>query len=199
MDRTMTRLEEENMDCQRQIGALQGQLAEVEQQHAQRLIDLTTRHRSETEMETDRLRSAQLQAEKTLESRERAHRQRVKGLEEQISTLKDQLSQEMRKRQQYISRSARAGDEISHIRNILDGSLTNVSRDPNLDAMLLEHEAKKLDDSLDLHTIPTRLSPRHRSPARPHSPNRMQRNITPARSSLRRAGSPLSSRRSLRK
>ena len=50
-----------------------------------RLIDLTTRHRQETEMETERLRTAQLQAERTLEARERAHRQRVKGLEEQVS------------------------------------------------------------------------------------------------------------------
>ena len=50
-----------------------------------RLIDLTTRHRAETEMETERLRSAQLQAERLLEAREKAHRQKVKGLEEQVS------------------------------------------------------------------------------------------------------------------
>jgi len=53
-------------------------------------------------METERLRSAQDQAERTLDARERQNRQRVKGLEETISTLKDQLSQEMKKRQQYI-------------------------------------------------------------------------------------------------
>jgi len=53
-------------------------------------------------METERLRGAQAQAERSLESRERAHRQRVKGLEEQVSTLKDQLGQEMKKRQQCI-------------------------------------------------------------------------------------------------
>ena len=70
--------------------------------HDYRLIDLTTRHRAETEMETERLRANQNQAERTLESRERTHRQRVKGLEEQVSTLKDQLGQEMKKRQQYI-------------------------------------------------------------------------------------------------
>jgi rootletin len=70
---------------QRQIQQLQQQLAGAEQEHSQRLIDLTTRHRQETEMETERLRSAQLQAEKMLEARERAHRQRVKGLEETVS------------------------------------------------------------------------------------------------------------------
>jgi hypothetical protein len=50
-----------------------------------RLIDLTTRHRAETEMETERLRSAQIQAERMLETRERAHRAKVKGLEETVS------------------------------------------------------------------------------------------------------------------
>ena len=36
-------------------------------------------------METERLRSAQLAAEKMLEAREKAHRQRIKGLEETVS------------------------------------------------------------------------------------------------------------------
>ena len=49
-----------------------------------RLVDVNTRHRAETEMETERLRSAQIQAEKLLEARERAHRQKIKGLEEQV-------------------------------------------------------------------------------------------------------------------
>lgn len=35
-------------------------------------------------METERLRTAQIQAERTLEARERANRQKVKGLEEQV-------------------------------------------------------------------------------------------------------------------
>lgn len=52
-----------------------------------RLIDLTTRHRAETEMETERLRSAQMQAERLLEARELTHRQKVKGLEEQVSDI----------------------------------------------------------------------------------------------------------------
>lgn len=36
-------------------------------------------------METERLRSAQTQAERMLETRERAHRAKVKGLEETVS------------------------------------------------------------------------------------------------------------------
>ena len=47
-------------------------------------MELTARHRQETELETERLRSAQIQAEKLLDARERANKQRVRGLEEQV-------------------------------------------------------------------------------------------------------------------
>ena len=66
----------------------------------------------------------------------------------QIATLKDQLSQEMRKRQQYISRSAKTGDEIADIRSMLDQSLTRVAFDPDVDPILLEQEKKKLGELL---------------------------------------------------
>lgn len=48
------------------------------------MIEVTSRHRQESELELERLRTAQVQSERTLEARERAHRQRVKGLEEQV-------------------------------------------------------------------------------------------------------------------
>ncbi|XP_037068644.1 organic cation transporter protein-like [Pollicipes pollicipes] len=65
--------------------------------------------------------------EKTMQARERSCKQRIVGLEQQISTLKEQLSQEMRARQQYILRSTRAGQEIRQIRSSLDQSLRSVS------------------------------------------------------------------------
>ncbi len=48
------------------------------------LIDFTTRNRRETEAETERIRTSQTAAERALEAREKAHRARVKGLEEQV-------------------------------------------------------------------------------------------------------------------
>lgn len=91
----------------------------------------------------------------------------------QVATLKDQLAQEIKKRQQYIARSVRTGDEIRDIRTILDNSLCNVTRDSGLDPILLEHESRKLDESLEIHSsFPVRL-PRHRSPVRGSSPIRL--------------------------
>jgi rootletin len=52
------------------------------------MMELTVRHRQEAELESERLRSAQMQAERLLEARERANRQRVKGLEEQVRSLR---------------------------------------------------------------------------------------------------------------
>lgn len=49
------------------------------------LIDFTTRNRRETEAETERIRTSQTAAERALEAREKAHRARVKGLEEQVN------------------------------------------------------------------------------------------------------------------
>ena len=56
-----------------------------------RLIDLTARHRKESELESERLCSAQQQAERLLESRERSHRHHIKQLEEQVSSLTQPL------------------------------------------------------------------------------------------------------------
>lgn len=173
LDQSIGRLEEDNVELQRSLQQIQAQLAQAEQSHSQRLIDLTTRHRQETEMETERLRSAQIQAERMLEARERAHRQRVKGLEEQIATLKDQLTQEMHKRQQFITRGIRSAEEVKDLRNILDIR----SQDPALDPVLYEHESKKLDDT-DFRSSPKKVMPRvhHRSPTRTSgSPTRLGR------------------------
>lgn len=92
----------------------------------------------------------------------------------QVATLKDQLAQEVKKRNQYLSRSARASTDVNEIRALLDSSLANVARDPSLDAALLEAETRRLDDALDLKCAPTRLSPapRARSPVRTSSPTR---------------------------
>ncbi|XP_034438966.1 rootletin isoform X1 [Hippoglossus hippoglossus] len=86
-----------------ELQTLQAQISQVEHSHAQRLLEVTARHHQELDLETDRLRDSQFQAEHALESREKAHRQRVKCLEEQVLTLKEQLEQETRRRHAYFS------------------------------------------------------------------------------------------------
>lgn len=103
----------------------------------------------------------------------------------------------MRKRQQYISRSARTGDEIRDIRGVLDNSLTNVMRDQSLDPLLLETETRKLDDSMNFErSYPSQSAPRRRlSPGRDY---RRYGGIT-STPNVRRSMSPLSLRKKLQK
>ncbi|KAG7207976.1 hypothetical protein KM043_009556 [Ampulex compressa] len=154
-------LEQENRDLRLKIRRLENQLVEKEAEviklksiytHSHSLLD-TSRDRSG---EIERLRAAQLQAEKLLEAREQSHRQQILRLENQIQLLREQLSQEIKRRQLYVLRSSRAGREMQQLRQALGDSLRTVSQDPSLDAVLLEHEARKLDSTL---TSTTSLPP----------------------------------------
>lgn len=66
------------------VNYFQAQISQLEHSHAQRVLEVTARHHQELDLEMDRLRDSQLQAEQALECREKAHRQRVKCLEEQV-------------------------------------------------------------------------------------------------------------------
>lgn len=54
----------------------------------------------------------------------------------------------MKRRQLYVLRSSRAGREMQQIRQALGDSLRTVSQDPQLDSLLLEQEARKLDTTM---------------------------------------------------
>lgn len=101
LDTTVKGIETELGALQKRTHELEALLADQEQGHARRILELTSRHRQvrhrqyfiifisnlslkEADSEMERLRSAHAQAERTLESRERSHRQRIRGLEEQV-------------------------------------------------------------------------------------------------------------------
>ena len=114
-----------------------------------RAAELTGRHKEEIDREGERARNAQLHLERTHAARERAHKQRTRGLEEQVNTLKDQLSKEMHQKQSFLNRTSQKNDEIRGIRQKLSSSLSEVSKNADLD--ILERESQRLDDTVDLH------------------------------------------------
>lgn len=61
-------------------------MADMEQSHS--VCESLVRQRDETQQEAERLRASFRDLERTLGSRERTHRHRVKGLEEQVDTSK---------------------------------------------------------------------------------------------------------------
>lgn len=76
--------------------------------------------------------------------------------------MRDQLNQEIKRRQMYVMRSSRMGQEAQQLRQVLGDSLSRVSQDPSLDAGMLQHETRKLDTSVAPLALP---------PPRPHTPH----------------------------
>ncbi|XP_055235963.1 ciliary rootlet coiled-coil protein 2 [Gorilla gorilla gorilla] len=100
LDQSLNSLHQEVDGALRQNQQLQAQMAEMEQAHTQRLQDLTAQHQRDLATEAERLHGARPQATQALESQEWTHQQRVKVLEEQVASLKEQLDQEVQWRQQ---------------------------------------------------------------------------------------------------
>jgi rootletin len=148
-DRSLSSQEHMVYELKTNLSDLEKKLEEKEQMHQKKLNDLAIRHREEIERECERNKSAQLQLERTHGSRERAHKQRTRGLEEQVNILNDQLAKEMQQKQSFINRTTQKNEEIRDMRNRLSTSLTEVSKNAELDT--LEKEATKLNDTIDLH------------------------------------------------
>ncbi|KAL4840939.1 hypothetical protein H8958_014580 [Nasalis larvatus] len=100
LDQSLNSLHKEVDGVLRQKQQLQAQMAEMEQAHTQQLRDLAAQHQRDLATEAERLHRAQSQATQALESQEWTHQQRVKMLEEQVAGLKEQLDQEVQRRQQ---------------------------------------------------------------------------------------------------
>ncbi|XP_077573161.1 uncharacterized protein crocc2 [Stigmatopora nigra] len=92
-------IERQLVEKQDQVTALQAHVGQLERSQAQHLLEVTAHHHQELDAATQRLRDAQLQAQQVQENREKAHHTRVKCLEDQISTFKQQLDEETRWRQ----------------------------------------------------------------------------------------------------
>jgi hypothetical protein len=96
-------LEQENERYIRKIKGLESQLSELERVHGSRIQDLLSDRRRERDKENHRQREVLRQMEDGLKTREKIYKERIRGLEEQVDVLKDQLTKEMRRRQVFIA------------------------------------------------------------------------------------------------
>lgn len=134
-------IEQESRELRMKLRRLETQLAEKEAELARVKTKLVEAPKC-LPGETERYRTAQVQAERLLDAREQSHRQQVLRLENQISMLREQLAQEAKRRQMYILRSTRAGREMQQLRQTLGDSLRNIAQEP-IDKTLLECESRR--------------------------------------------------------
>jgi hypothetical protein len=102
-----------------------------------RLLELSQRHRSDLDAEINQLRSEKHEAIRQFDLLEKVYKQKFKSLEDQIARLKDQLRQEVRRRQEYFSRALRQSRDVAHLRAGLDHSFASLRNEPLLDSLLL--------------------------------------------------------------
>ena len=98
------------------VRRLETQLAEKEAELARLKTKLAESGPKCASNDAERYRQAHLQAEKLLDARENSHRQQIIRLENQISMLREQLTQEAKRRQLLLLRSSRAGREAEQLR-----------------------------------------------------------------------------------
>ena len=98
------KLSEQEVERQRRkVRTLEHQLSELERAHGSRIQEFLQERRKEKDREATRLREAATRSDEALTAKERIYKERIMGLESQIETLRDQLSQEMKRRQLLIS------------------------------------------------------------------------------------------------
>uniref|UniRef100_UPI00358EE416 rootletin n=1 Tax=Myxine glutinosa TaxID=7769 RepID=UPI00358EE416 len=135
-DRLLSACEQERSNVRQQAQRLQEQLVGMERHHAEQNKDLEAKWRREGERAAGDLHM----------SHDRAHRQRIRGLEEQLETLKEQLRLELRGKQAFVARSVKAGREAANLRRDLGRSLASLAR--RADTKAFASEARRLDASL---------------------------------------------------
>ena len=104
-------------------------MSELETAHGTRIQELLCERRKEKEKEQRRHKVALDRAGESLAAREQIYKERIRGLEEQIEMLRDQLGKELRRRQIFIEGTSGINQDISQLRANLDESLHNVSAD----------------------------------------------------------------------
>ena len=121
------KIAEQEIERQRKkVKALEEQLSSLENAHVTRIQDILNERRQEKDKEHRRHRVALERNSESLAAREQIYKARIRGLEEQVETLRDQLAKEFQRRHIFIARESGINQDISELRANLDESLRNV-------------------------------------------------------------------------
>ncbi|VDN32116.1 unnamed protein product [Dibothriocephalus latus] len=85
--KNVRQLEEENLELRRHLQRLQAQIILQDEAHMNQLEEVSKRKNAKIEAELEKKCNALMHSEKVLQAKERSHRQRIKGLEEQVGLM----------------------------------------------------------------------------------------------------------------
>lgn len=136
IEKSLNAMERENRELYKNCAQLQQQVAQLEVENGNRIIDISNRQREEQEKQMQRIRNEKLQVsffckiyskicifqiEKIVENRERMCRQKIRQLENQLQMLREQLESERRRNRDIRDRQL-AGDSAGRFGRGIGGS-----------------------------------------------------------------------------
>uniref|UniRef100_A0AC35U797 Major antigen n=1 Tax=Rhabditophanes sp. KR3021 TaxID=114890 RepID=A0AC35U797_9BILA len=105
IEKSLNAMERENRELYKNCAQLQQQIAQLEMENGNRVIEMTNKQREEQERVLMRMRNEKSQIEKIIENRERTYKGRIKQLEEQVNVFRDQLDTERKRRRELMDRN----------------------------------------------------------------------------------------------
>lgn len=97
IEKSLNAMERENRELYKNCAQLQQQVAQLEMENGNRLMEISKIQKEEQEKQIQRMRNEKAQFEKILESRERLCKEKIRQLENQIQILRESLESERRK------------------------------------------------------------------------------------------------------
>uniref|UniRef100_A0A0M3KGC7 BZIP domain-containing protein n=1 Tax=Anisakis simplex TaxID=6269 RepID=A0A0M3KGC7_ANISI len=108
-------LERENKELNRNCVNLQQQIAQLEYDSGNRLIELANKQRDERQKLVNSLKVEKTQVERAFQNRDRSYKSRVQQLESQLAMLRDQLNAERMRSRSAATTSLNYVTDVSRV------------------------------------------------------------------------------------
>ncbi|XP_069959044.1 rootletin isoform X2 [Cherax quadricarinatus] len=171
LDSNISALRIENMELRRKIDDLETVKTEMQQKHLKETLDMSSDHRRERQVDSEKIRRLTNQLEALRQEKERCEL-RLHSLEQQIAQYREQI-------REYRNRSSAVAADVRRVRMSMTDSLHSIGTHPRVSTGVLESEIQRSYDRLPsaLHSQLRVMGGQRRHPLAPSasSPHVQQR------------------------